>query len=227
MPIANDSALHSDGLSYGQLRDRFVDLAKTPAILKAFDFARTRMSPVLFNHVTRSWIFAAKLGARRAEPFDTEIVAVTTLLHDMGFTSHGEGPHRFEVNGAHVARAFVRDVGFDDRRAQLVWDDIALHVTHSISLFKETEVALSSRGIGVDFGVGGYATLDPAEIAAVIDPVPRLDFKREFAGCAIAMAATKPESTYDTFIRDFGERYVPSYRARSWVDAIAASPFAE
>ena len=217
----------SAALSHGQLRDRFADLAETPAILKAFDFARTRMSPVLFNHVTRSWIFAAKLGTRRAEPFDAEIVAVTTLLHDMGFTAHGEGPHRFEVNGANVARAFVRDLGFDDRRAQLVWDGIALHVTHSISLFKETEVALSSRGIGVDFGVGDYAALDSAEIAAVIDAVPRFDFKQEFASCAIALAASQPESTYDTFIRDFGERYVPGYRAPSWVDAIAAGPFAE
>lgn len=227
MSDAAITILGSVTLSHGQLCDRFDDLVETPAILKAFDFARMRMSPVLFNHVTRSWIFAAKLGARRAERFDAEIVAVITLLHDMGFTPHGQGPHRFEVNGANVARAFVQDLGFDDRRAQLVWDGIALHVTRSISLFKETEVALSSRGIGVDFGVDDYAALDPVEIAAVIAAVPRLDFKHEFASCAIGMAATQPESTYDTFIRDFGERYVPNYRAPSWVDAIAASPFAE
>ncbi len=227
LPDAAILAVVSDPLSHGQLRARFADLTETPAILKAFDFARDRMSPVLFNHVTRSWIFAAKIGARRNEPFDAEIVAVTTLLHDLGFTAHGKGPHRFEVNGANLARAFVRDLGFDDRRAQLGWDGIALHVTHSISLFKETEVALSSRGIGVDFGTADYATLDPAEIAAVIDAVPRLDFKTEFASCAIAMATTQPESTYDTFIRDFGDRYLPDYHAPSWVDAIAAGPFAE
>lgn len=214
-------------LSHGQLRERFAELAETPAVLKAFDFARARMSPVLFNHVTRSWIFAAKIGARRAEPFDAEIVAVTTLLHDMGFTPHGEGPHRFEVNGANLARAFVRDLGFDDRRAQLVWDGIALHATHSISLFKETEVALSSRGIGVDFGTADYAILGPTEIAAVVLAVPRLDMKRAFAACALHLAETKPETTYDTFIRDFGERYVPGYAAPSWVDAIAAGPYTE
>ena len=217
----------SIALSHAHLRERFAEIPETPAILKAFTFAQERMSPVLFNHVTRSWIFAAKIGAQRAEPFDAEIVAVTTLLHDMGFTPHGEGPHRFEVNGANVARAFVRDLGFDDRRAQLVWDGIALHVTHSISLFKETEVALSSRGIGVDFGTADYATLDPAEIAAVIAAVPRLDMKRAFAACAIHAAETTPETTYDTFIRDFGERYVAGYQAPSWVDAIAGGPFSE
>lgn len=214
-------------LSHPQLHERFAELAETPAILKAFALAQERMSPVLFNHVTRSWIFAAKIGAQRAEPFDAEIVAVTTLLHDMGFTAHGEGPHRFEVNGANVAHAFVRNLGFDDRRAQLVWDGIALHVTHSISLFKETEVALSSRGIGVDFGTADYATLDAADIAAVVAAVPRLDMKREFAACALHMAETKPETTYDTFIRDFGDRYVAGYAAPSWVDAIAGGPFAE
>lgn len=185
------------------------------------------MPPVLFNHVIRSWIFASKIGTRHADPFDAEIVAITTLLHDIGFTSHGEGPHRFEVNGANVARSFVRELGFDDRRAQLVWDGIALHVTHSISLFKETEVALSSRGIGVDFGTPDYATLDASEIAAVIAAVPRLDMKRQFAACAIHMAETKPETTYDTFIRDYGERYVQGYKAPSWVDAIAGGPFPE
>lgn len=226
--MSNIVALSAESvLSHRQLRDRFPELVETPAILLAYDFARTRMPPVLFNHVTRSWIFAAKIGARRAEPFDAEIVAVTTLLHDLGFTPHGEGPNRFEVNGANVARAFVRELGFDDRRAQLVWDGIALHVTHSISLFKETEVALSSRGIGVDFGTADYATLDPAEIAAVVAAVPRLDMKREFAACALHLAMTKPETTYDTFIRDFGERYIAQYQAPSWVDAIAGGPFAE
>ena len=89
LPDAAILAVVSDPLSHGQLRARFADLTETPAILKAFDFARDRMSPVLFNHVTRSWIFAAKIGARRNEPFDAEIVAVTTLLHDLGFTAHG------------------------------------------------------------------------------------------------------------------------------------------
>lgn len=214
-------------LSHAELRGLFAELPETPVILRAFDYTRERMPPVLFNHVTRSWIFAAKLGAKRGERFDAEVVAVTTLLHDLGFTAHGDGPNRFEVNGAAIAAAFVRDLGFDDRRAQLVWDGIALHATHSISLFKETEVALSARGIGVDFGTPDYATLDPAEIAAVVTAVPRLDMKRAFAACALHLAETRPETTYENFIRDFGERFVPGYAPPSWVDAIAGGPFEE
>jgi len=51
---------------HGQFRDRFAELAETPTILKGLDFARPRMSAALFHYVTRSWIFTAKIGARRA-----------------------------------------------------------------------------------------------------------------------------------------------------------------
>jgi hypothetical protein len=214
-------------LSYPELRSLFGDLPETAVITRAFDFVRERMPPTLLNHVTRSWIFATKVAAVRGDAFDAEVVAVSTLLHDIGLTPHGDGPYRFEVNGASIAATFVREQGFDDRRAQLVWDGIALHTTQSISLFKQTEVALSSRGIGVDFGTADYYSLDRADIEAVIAAVPRLNLKREFSDCCVRLAETKPETTYDTLIRDFGERYVPGYKAPSMVDAIGGGPFDE
>ena len=214
-------------VAYGELRSIFTDLPETPVILRAFDYARGHMPHVIFNHVTRSWIFATKIAAARRDDFDAEVVAVSTLLHDIGLTSHGEGANRFEVNGASFASAFAREQGFDDRRVQLVWDAIALHATQSISLFKQTEVALSSRGIGVDFGTADFYTLARADIDAVIVAVPRLNMKREFAACALHLAQTKPETTYETFIRDFGERYVPGYKVPSMVDAIAGGPYDE
>jgi hypothetical protein len=214
-------------LSYAELFSVFTSLPETPLILRAFDYARDHLPHSLFNHVTRSWIFATQVAAARGEPFDAEVVAVSTLLHDIGLTPHGDGANRFEVNGASIAAAFVREEGFDDRRAHLVWDGIALHATQSISLFKETERALSARGIGVDFGTADYYTLDRADIAAVVAAVPRLHMKREFAACALHLAETKPEMTYDTFIRDFGERFVPGYKAPSLVDALAGGPYGE
>jgi len=213
--------------SYAQLRAQFPDLPETPLIVLAFDHARDHMPAFLFNHVVRSWIFAARVGALDALTYDAEVVAVATLFHDFGLTPLGDGPHRFEVNGANVAARFAREHGFDTRRVQLLWDSIALHVTHSISLFKETEVALCSRGIGVDFGAPDHGRFGAEEIAAILAAAPRLDMKRQFASCACHLARTKPETTYDTFIRDFGERYVPGYQAPSWVDAIAGGPFSE
>jgi hypothetical protein len=227
MSAATSNPQQHTPLPYAELCSIFTDLPDTPIIVSAFDYARDHMPHTIFNHVTRSWIFATKVAAARGEVFDAEVVAVSTLLHDIGLTPHGDGENRFEVNGASIAKTFVRELGFDDRRAQLVWDGIALHATQSISLFKETDVALSSRGIGVDFGTADYHSLDPADIAAVLVAVPRLNMKREFAACALHLAQTKPETTYENFIRDFGERYVPGYKAPSYVDAIAGGPFDE
>jgi hypothetical protein len=34
----------------------------TPSITQAWDYARHNSAPYLFNHVARSWLFAARLG---------------------------------------------------------------------------------------------------------------------------------------------------------------------
>jgi hypothetical protein len=213
-------------LVFDDLRSRF-DLPETPFITKAFDHARERMSATLFNHVARSWIFAVKLGVKNKITCDAEVVAASVLLHDIGLTEHADGPERFEVNGAGFARKFVCDHGFDDRRGQLVWDSIALHTTPSIGVFKEPEVALCARGIGVDFGAPDYAVFDKTEIDSIVAAAPRLDLTRKITACFCHLAQTKPETTYASIIRDFGERYVPGYKAPSLVDAISASPYQE
>jgi hypothetical protein len=40
-------------------------------------------------------------------------------------------------------------------------------------------------------------------------------------------ASTCPQTTYDNFTRDFGERFVPGYKAPSTVDYLWNSPFKE
>jgi hypothetical protein len=210
-----------------ELTGIFGELPSTPAVLRAFDHARERLEPFLFNHVARSWIFAVKLAARRGASHDPEVVAVSTLLHDLGLTPYAPGPHRFEVNGAEAARAFVRDLGFDDRRAQLVWDSIALHATPSIAFMKEPEVALCGRGVTLDFGGPDYAEFTAAEIAAILAALPRLDMKQRFLGCMRHEAETRPEATYDNLVRDFGARFVPGYAPPSWVDQLLGGPYAE
>jgi HD superfamily phosphodiesterase len=97
--------------SYDTLLAAFPDLPASPIIRRAYGHARQQMPDFLFNHVARSWIFAAKIGARGGDRFDADVVGVSTLLHDIGMTAHGDGPYRFEVNGAEVARGFVRDLG--------------------------------------------------------------------------------------------------------------------
>src|SRR5215471_15833080 len=129
-----------------------VSVPDTPLITEALEYAQKLSEPYLFNHAMRSWLFAAKIAQLKAIDCDLEVVGVGTILHDIGLTAGVSGPNRFEVNGADAALSFVKERGFPDRRAQLVWDLIALNSTPSIALHKEAEVAVGTMGIGLDYG---------------------------------------------------------------------------
>jgi hypothetical protein len=204
-----------------------ITVVETPLISRSLDFARTHSEPFLFNHVVRSWLFAVRLGQLQGIPHDPEVVAVGTLLHDLGLTSHFTGPRRFEVEGADAARVFARGEGLDDRRAQLIWDTVALNSTPSIALYKETEVALCTAGIALDFGGPQYDRIPPEEMKSILAAYPRLDMKRRFTDSVCSIIRTRPQTTSDNFARDFGERFVPGYKAQSSVDFLMKAPFEE
>ncbi|MFI0842885.1 hypothetical protein [Mesorhizobium sp. IMUNJ 23232] len=122
---------------------------------------------------------------------------------------------------------FARQAGVDERRAQLIWDSVALNSTPSIGLYKEAEVALCTAGICLDVVGLQYEIVPAAEIAGIVKEFPRLDMKRRITRCFCHIATARPETTYDNFVRDFGERYVDGYRAQSSVDLVSTAPFEE
>lgn len=204
-----------------------VSVPDTPVISRAIDLARDRTEPYLFNHAMRSWLFAALFAQRKQAEHDGEVLAVTTILHDIGLAESFDGPLRFEVEGANAVRAFARDEGMDDRRTQLIWDGVALNSTPSIALYKEREIAIATTGIGLDWGGFGYDALTGAEIAEIVNVFPRLEMKERFTHAVCRIVETRPTTTYDNFARDFGERFVPGYKPASTVDYLLNSPFKE
>jgi hypothetical protein len=204
-----------------------ISVPDTPLITDAIDYAERLSEPYLFNHALRSWLFAVRIGQLKAIDCDLEAVAVGTVLHDIGLTGGVPGPHRFEVNGADAARAFIRDRGLSDRRAQLIWDLVALNSTPSLALHKEPEVALGTMGIGLDYGGFGIEAVPPEDVAAIIGAFPRLRMKDRFAETCRHLVEAKPETSYGSFLSDFGARFVPGYRPVSTVDLLMNAPFAE
>src|SRR3569832_2512061 len=95
-----------------------VSVPDTPLISRAIEFARERTEAYLFNHAMRSWLFAALFAQRKQAEHDAEVLAVTTILHDIGLAESFDGPLRFEVEGANAARAFARNEGGGGRRAR-------------------------------------------------------------------------------------------------------------
>jgi hypothetical protein len=175
----------------------------------------------------RSWLFAETIGRMKGIDYDREVVAIGTILHDVGLTASVSGPNRFEVNGANAALSFIKGKGLSDRRAQLIWDLVALNSTPSLALFKEPEVAVGTMGIGLDYGGFGVEALPAADVERILNAFPRLKMKQKFTETCCRLVAAKPETSYDNFLRDFGERFVPGYKAVSTVDLLMNAPFDE
>jgi hypothetical protein len=204
-----------------------VSVPDSPLITEALEYAQKVSEPYLFNHAVRSWLFAAKIGHLKGIDYDPEVVAVGTILHDIGLTASVSGSNRFEVNGAAAALSLIKKRGLSNRRAQLIWDLIALNSTPSIALHKEAEVALGTMGIGLDWGGFGFELITPSEIAEILSAFPRLKMKDKFAQTCCRLVAARPETSSDNFLRDFGERFVPGYRPISAVDLLMNAPFEE
>jgi hypothetical protein len=204
-----------------------VSVPDTPLITEALEYAQKLSEPYLFNHAIRSWLFAARIAHLKALDCDLEVLAVGTILHDIGLTAGVSGSNRFEVNGADAALSFIKERGFSDRRAQLIWDLVALNSTPSIALHKEAEVAVGTMGIALDFGGFGFESIPAADIAEIIRAFPRLKMKHKFAETCRHLVTARPETSYDNFLRDFGERFVPGYKTISTVDLLMNAPFEE
>jgi len=204
-----------------------ISVHESPLISDVLEYARKVYEPYLFNHALRSWLFAAKIGRVKRIDCDLEVVAIGTILHDIGLAAAVSGPNRFEVNGADAARAFVKERGFSNRRAQLVWDLVALNSTPSIAIHKEPEVALGTMGIGLDYGGFGFEVVPSADMTAILSAYPRLEMKARFADTCCHLVTARPETSSDNFLRDFGERFVPGYKAVSTVDLLMNAPFDE
>ncbi len=123
-----DSGASQTGLIAG------VSVPDGPLIGAVIEHAQQLSERYLFNHAMRSWLFAETIGRIRGIAFDREVVAIGTVLHDIGLTASVTGPNRFEVNGANAALSFIQGSGLSDRRAQLIWDIIALNSTPSLAL---------------------------------------------------------------------------------------------
>ena len=131
------------------------------------------------------------------------------------------------MNGANAALSFVKGRGLSDHRAQLIWDLVALNSTPSLALHKEPEVAVGTMGIGLDYGGFFLDAVQAGDVGRIVSAFPRLRMKDRFSETCCRVVMERPETSYDNFLRDFGERFVPGYKAVSTVDLLMNAAFDE
>lgn len=174
-----------------------LELPRSEVAVQAFAYISEHLDKYLLNHSIRGYVFARGLaqhrGLRPATDYDDEVVFLSCLLHDIGLSELGNGDQRFEVDGADAATTFLRGLGVDEARLEIIWDAIALHTSAGIANRKRLEVSLSHIGIGTDV-VGLERENLPAGLADEVHAVlPRGDIGYRLPEAIAAQALTKPQ----------------------------------
>src|SRR5262245_59935748 len=68
-----------------------VNVPDSPLITAAIEYAQRLSEPYLFNHAMRSCLFAEAIGRIKGIDYDREVMAIGTILHDIGLTASVSG----------------------------------------------------------------------------------------------------------------------------------------
>jgi len=190
---------------------------------------RDTESALLFHHSSRVYYWGALAGKRRALKFDRELLYAGAMFHDMGLTpAHRSADERFEVDGANVARDFLRAHHIAASDIDLVWTAIALHTTPGIPKHMHPVIALLTAGVEMDVLGLAYLEYSDAEREAVVRAFPRTPhFKEDIIQAFYEGIKHKPETTFGNVKADVLEHFVPGFERRDFVETIENSPWPE
>src|SRR5256712_2450366 len=104
-----------------------------------------------------------------------------------------------------------------ERRAEAVWDSIALHTTASIAQHKGTDVACCQNGIACDYGGLRFQDLSDEDKKNIPSPPPPLYMKNMLTTPPFGLAKKHPHTTKDNFIAEFRLKYISGYTPASSV----------
>jgi HD domain len=194
---------------------------------EAAELVRQHESELLFNHSVRVFLFGAMKGIRQSLQFDSELLYVAALFHDLGLVhAYHTETKRFEVDGADAAREFLKSHGIPDLKADLVWEAIALHTTPGIPQYMRPEIALTNAGVLVDVIGAGYDEYTPEQRDQVIAAFPRGDnFKSDFIRVQTCSALKKPLTTYGTVNFDYIQDHDPTCHRPNACSRIRNAPW--
>jgi hypothetical protein len=158
---------------------------------EAEDLLRTASPAFLTNHSFRSHAWAIALAERDRVRFDSELLYVAALLHDIGLLAQYDTGRCFEEDGAHVAAELAVGEGWPAERSEALAEAIRLHTAIDISLEDGPEAYLLWHATGVDVTGHRYGEIDVDTVFAVVASYPRLDFARGFTELVADQAARK------------------------------------
>jgi hypothetical protein len=189
------------------------------------EVVRDTETPLLFNHSSRVYYFGALAGKHRGLKFDPELLYAGAMFHDMGLTGkHASAHERFEVDGANVARDFLRSHSIAEKEIETVWTAIALHTTPGIPPHMHPVIALLTAGVEMDVLGIAFSEFTEAEREAVVRAHPRPErFKEAIIQAFYDGIHPKPETTFGNVKADVLADKDPSFRPENFCRVIRAS----
>ena len=191
------------------------------------EYIRDNETELLFNHSSRVYHFGALAGIHRGLEFDRELLYAGAMFHDIGLMPRHSSPHeRFEVDGAHAARDFLRSHGIPEEDAYEVWTAIALHTTPGVPQHMHPTVALVTAGVEMDVLGLTYKEYSDAERDAVVAAFPRTQpFKEDIIRAFYDGIKHKPQTTFGNVKADVIADKEPGFQRANFCAIIRSSPW--
>jgi HD domain len=127
-----------------------------PLVDVSLALVRSTEARPIVDHSIRTFLFARLLadheGCLDDAAYDEELLFAATVMHDLGLGEHARGHARFEVEGADLAAAVLREHGVAEVDVDRVWEAIALHSSHGLAERRGLLTYLTYRGVFVDAG---------------------------------------------------------------------------
>jgi hypothetical protein len=186
--------------------DRIV-LPDSAVAIAARELCQRVSSPALLGHCVRTYIWGALLAQRTEQDFDSELLFVASLLHDLGLTSHAApSVHTpcFAVSGARAALDFLHSQGVAAERALSAAECITLHMNPWVPKQHSPEAQLMAAGAALDAIGSRKHELAPALREAVLQRYPYAGFSSELQCCVQAQIQAFPSTRTAFLERNFG-----------------------
>lgn len=189
------------------------------------EYIRDTETDLLFNHSSRVYHFGALAGVHRKLKFDRELLYAGAMFHDIGLMpSHSSQHERFEVDGAHAARDFLRSHGIPEDDAYTVWTAIALHTTPGVPVHMHPVVALVTAGVEMDVLGLTYQDYSDHEREAVVKAFPRTpQFKEDIIHAFYDGIKHKPDTTFGNVKADVIADKEPHFHRGNFCSVIRCS----
>ncbi|TAJ84612.1 HD domain-containing protein [Reyranella sp.] len=191
----------------------------------ATQLVRDTEDDLLYNHSRRVFFWGALTGERRGLKYDSELLYMGAMFHDMGLTEHYSSPDlRFEVDGANAARDFLKSYGVPERDIEDVWTAIALHTTPGVPEHMRPTIALVTAGVEMDVLGIAYDDFSHEHRHDVCACHPReANFKEGIIDHFAQGIIKKPLTTFGNVKADVLALKDPTYRRLNFCSIILGS----